>query len=91
MQPHNPATTRSVLTLFNSLLQLSHSDKLRAVHLLLREIALEEGIHLDEYFPQAETSALDALFTSLDQGRNEKPVGCLRREEIYDRKLFHRY
>jgi hypothetical protein len=37
------------------------------------------------------TSATDRaarLFAALDKGRNTEPIGPLRREELYDRKVF---
>lgn len=34
---------------------------------------------------------LDALFVALDKGRNTKPVGRLRRHELHDRPVLHRY
>ena len=37
------------------------------------------------------TSDLDALFAALDKGRNTKPVGRLRRHELHDRPVLHRY
>jgi hypothetical protein len=80
-----------VMPLLPGLLKLSHAEKLRVVNLLLREIAAEEGINLDENIQQETPPSLEALFAALDKGRNEKPVGRLRREELYDRKLFYRY
>ncbi|MCP4701411.1 MAG: hypothetical protein GY862_31830 [Gammaproteobacteria bacterium] len=36
-------------------------------------------------------SQLASLFAALDKSRNQKSVGRLRREELYDRAIFHRY
>jgi hypothetical protein len=41
---------------------------------------------------RADASANDRvsrLFAALDKGRNTESIGPLRREEIYDRKVFH--
>ena len=37
------------------------------------------------------TSDLDTLFAALDKGWNTKPVGRLRRHELHDRPVLHRY
>ncbi len=34
---------------------------------------------------------LGVLFAALDKGRNTKPVGRLRRHELHDRPVLHRY
>jgi len=50
MQPHNPTKHSAVSLpplLMNSLLGLSHAEKLMAAHILLREIAMEENVILE--------------------------------------------
>ena len=37
------------------------------------------------------TSDLNTFFAALDKGRNTKPVGRLRRHELHDRPVLHRY
>ncbi len=37
------------------------------------------------------TSDLDALYAALDKGRNTKPFGRLRRHELHERSVLHRY
>ena len=34
---------------------------------------------------------VEVLFAALDKGRNTKPVGRLRRPELHDRPVLHRY
>lgn len=41
----------------------------------------------DEELRAERSKRLDELFASQDRGRRRKPVGRLKREEIYDRRL----
>ena len=43
----------------------------------------------DEAQPHSDDIA--ALFAALDKGRNTRPIGHLRRQELHDRAVLHRY
>lgn len=41
--------------------------------------------------PQPNSDDINNLFSGLDKGRNTEPIGRLRRQELHDRPVLHRY
>lgn len=40
---------------------------------------------------QPDSDDINHLFAALDKGRNTEPIGLLRRQELHDRPVLHRY
>jgi len=40
---------------------------------------------------QPNSDDINNLFSALDKGRNTDPIGRLRRQELHDRPVLHRY
>jgi hypothetical protein len=52
---------------------------------------LEELVESVTNDAQPNSDDINHLFSALDKGRNTEPIGPLRRQELHDRPVLHRY